>query len=559
MRKNALHLKLTQARRRWAMNLFIAYLGWTGLLLGIVGILIVCLVRLFAVPLVNPTWAMGWGGVSLLGVLVGWARKLPTLTQTALLLDERFNLKERCITLLSMAQDQDPFVDNAYQEALPHLEGIVPGERIRIRLGRQWWGVLLVWSLAGGLYWLVPQQDLLGRLREQEQRERQEAQQTQVQTTIRESASILKAQAQQLGQTDLNEELAQLNEALKQADPNLARRQVIRSLGDMAEKVERKSVLNRQTHQQLQKMLRQLRGMPQALSRQLSLALAQGKLKQAAALTRELQQKLQQGQLTDEQRHQLEQQLLDLARQLDQLAQQRRGQLAQELSQMGLNPKLAQMSPEQVRQTMQKAGLSAQQIEQMMQKMSACQSAAASASQLAQAMGAAAGGGLGDLSQMIEALDQMDAFEQQGAMSAAMLAQLRQSIHAMGQGGCYGQGLCQGTGTSDQEQKGIGLGAAGAYNVPEDEPVTYQKTKAKSETEDGPMVASWYFQGQNVKGQAQRTLQQVATEAAQQAAEAVEDHRIPKKYEAAVKGYFGQLQQGRDTEDTSAPEPSSNP
>ena len=73
------------------------------------------------------------------------------------------------------------------------------------------------------------------------------------------------------------------------------------------------------------------------------------------------------------------------------------------------------------------------------------------------------------------------------------------------------------------------------------------------------MVASWYFQGQNVKGQAQRALQQVATEAAQQAAEAVEDHRIPKKYEAAVKGYFGQLQQGHDTEDTSASEPSSNP
>ncbi len=560
MRKDTLHRKLSQARWRWAIHLFLGHLGVLGVVLGGVGVGVVCSLRLFAIPLLNVTGAIVLGMASLVGVVVWWGFKFPTLTQAALLLDERFNLKERCVTLLTLAQRQDPFVDNAYQEALPHLEQVVPKERIRIAPGRQWRGVLLVWLMVGGLYGFLPQQDWLGRLREQQQQDRQQNQQAQVQADIRNTASVIKAQAQQLDRAGLEEDLAELNAALQQADPNQARRHAIRAMGDMSQKLQQKSNQDRQALDQLKQVLRQLKGTPQALSQQLSMALAQGKFSQAAALTRQLQQQLNQGQLSPDQRRQLEQQLQDLARQLDQLTQQRQERLGEELAQMGLNPELAQMSPDKARQAMQQAGLSASQIEKMLEKMAANQSAMASASQLAQAMGAASGGGGGDLSQMIEALDQMDAFAQQGAMSAAMLAQLRQSINAMGQYMGQGQGMAMGMVTpSDMEQEGIGLGIASGFNVPEDEPVTYQKTQSQSKTQDGPVVASWYFQGQNVKGQAQRALQQVATEAAQQAAEAVEDHRIPKKYEAAVKGYFGQLQQGHDTEDTSASEPSSNP
>ena len=143
-----------------------------------------------------------------------------------------------------------------------------------------------------------------------------------------------------------------------------------------------------------------------------------------------------------------------------------------------------------------------------------------------------------DLSQAIAALDQLDAFDQEAALTAAMLAELRRNI------GCVGQGLGMAGGTSlptEQEQKGIGLSAAGGYQVPEEEPVTYQRTQAQSKTRNGPVVASWYFQGQSVKGQSLRPIEQVFAEAGQQASEAVESHRIPKKYEAAVKGYFSQM------------------
>jgi hypothetical protein len=75
---------------------------------------------------------------------------------------------------------------------------------------------------------------------------------------------------------------------------------------------------------------------------------------------------------------------------------------------------------------------------------------------------------------------------------------------------------------------------SGDYNL--------EKVKAPTEQGKGPAVASWFFKGEQVKGDAQREYQQVIQAARDNAAEAIKDNDIPRKYEGAVKKYFGELE-----------------
>ena len=59
------------------------------------------------------------------------------------------------------------------------------------------------------------------------------------------------------------------------------------------------------------------------------------------------------------------------------------------------------------------------------------------------------------------------------------------------------------------------------------------------------MIASWYFKGSQVKGEARRDFSEIMQAAKDGAAEAINDNEIPRKYEGAVKQYFGQLEEAR--------------
>ena len=70
-----------------------------------------------------------------------------------------------------------------------------------------------------------------------------------------------------------------------------------------------------------------------------------------------------------------------------------------------------------------------------------------------------------------------------------------------------------------------------------------KKTRAKSKVGEGPVIASWYFHGSQVKGEAQRDFTEVIQSARDSAAEAISENEIPRRYEEAIKNYFGRLEQ----------------
>jgi hypothetical protein len=57
------------------------------------------------------------------------------------------------------------------------------------------------------------------------------------------------------------------------------------------------------------------------------------------------------------------------------------------------------------------------------------------------------------------------------------------------------------------------------------------------------VIASWYFKDVQIKGEARRDFTEVVEAGRANAAEAISENQIPRKYEDAMKKYFGQLEQ----------------
>jgi len=83
----------------------------------------------------------------------------------------------------------------------------------------------------------------------------------------------------------------------------------------------------------------------------------------------------------------------------------------------------------------------------------------------------------------------------------------------------------------------------GPRGIDETGQTSTKKTNVKSKPGEGPNVASWYFKGTQVKGEAKREFSEVVQAARDSAAEAIDDSEIPRKYEDAVKSYFGRLEE----------------
>jgi len=132
-------------------------------------------------------------------------------------------------------------------------------------------------------------------------------------------------------------------------------------------------------------------------------------------------------------------------------------------------------------------------------------------------------------------------------LTQASLDEIRDAIACLGQGMCQGLG-CQGPFREGLSNRyGCGTGSPGKGFGPrstdEDGDTSTKKTRVKSDAKQGPIIASWYFKGSQVKGEAKRDFSEVIQSAGDGAAEAISENQIPRKYEDAVKKYFGQLEE----------------
>ena len=531
------------------LNLLLGHLGRILTLAGAGAILALCLARLAAVHVWNYPTLLSTAAAGILALLFLWLRRRPSSMQIALLIDQRLQLHERFSTALALANSTDPFARAALAEAHAAAEQIHPRALFPIRPARSWGYAGGVWLLAGVLFFALPQKDLLGRLSQRRSQQEQALAVQQAQADIRQTTRAVQMAVKQLD-ANLADELAGLERMPPDAKPETLRREAIRKLDNLADKLKKaQGEAQLDAVPMLRQMLKQLRGTPEAFSQQMRLALAQGNFSQAAEMVEQLQKQLAEGKLSEKDRQETARQLRDMGKQLQELSQ-KTDQLQKELEKQGLNKELAKLNEQELRQALQKQGLNQEQAEKLLEKARACRACQAQASQLGQAMGA--GGGENDLSgtdlaALAEQLGEMKDLSQKFQLSKETLAQIEQAAACLGQCPGLGPGRQGPWAPGAAQSSGPGTGGPGqgygARPTAQSGPTGLEKTRIEGPTGNGPVIASWYFKETQVKGAAQRDFTAVVQAARDSAAEAISDNQIPRRYEDAVKTYFGQLDQ----------------
>jgi len=538
--------KVRAVRTRCSVNVLVRQTGWVLTIAGGAATLAILSERLLAIPVLTLPVLWGFGSAAAGLVLLLWLLRFPSRMQASLLLDERLGLRERCSTTLALAQSQEPFAKAARADALRAVQRADVQKYFPIRFACNWYYGVGTWLVAMALVLFVPQKDLLGLLRQKEQQAAEAKQIDQAKSEVKETAESVKAVVKGLDAPELEEELEKLDKLSEAGTAEDVRRQAIKALGDLSEKIKQMQKNGRiEAASMLQQRLRQLRGSTDPLAQKMRMALAKGEFAQAAQILRDLQKQMAEGNLSEAKRKDLAEQLQKLAEELRKLAEQKR-ELQDELEKLGFKKDLAQLIQQQLRQALEQQGLKGELVEQLMDKMAACQGACGLCAGLAQAMGGVGLGAAGfsgdELSSAIGQLDAMESLRQQAIMLRASLDEIARYVEFLGDDMSWGLNASALPGELPNPY-GIGVNKARSRAENEEFQTATKATRAQSETGSGPLVASWYFKDMQVKGEAQRDFVEVVQAGRASAAEAISENRIPRRYEQAVKEYFSQLEE----------------
>lgn len=534
---------IAKVRRRWLVNLFLDQAALVLLIAGGVFGGAVLSHRLLAIGLNNRSYVNFFIGGTVIVVFVMWILRMPNRMEIAGTIDERLHLKDRVSSALALQyRRDDPFAQAAYLESQQTVSQARPDKHFPLRFHKLWVYTLSCWLAAGLAFMFLPQKDLLGFLKKQKQEKEQTRLVAAAKTRIKEVTASVESSIQQLNSSDLTEDMADLNSLEADAQPAEIKREAIRKLGDLNEKLkEMKNQTDMQAQMMMQQMLKQLKGSPDPLVHQLTQAMAQSQFDKASNIAGQLAQQLEKGELSEEQRRSLEEQLKTLAQQLDRLGEQNK-ELEGELDNLGLDKKLAHLDPGQLRQALKKQGLNPELIEKLMKKAQACQSAKNQCSKLGNCLNGMCAGGLSG-KELAEMLDELEGLEEQLKHMKLSQAECEWAMQRLGQGMCKGLG-CNAPG--NKPGRGIGLNPGGDWmadeSIGEAAKNDIQKTLSPSKTGEGAVIASWYFKGEQIRGEATREYGEVMQAARDNAAEAIEDKKIPKQYEKAVKEYFSEIE-----------------
>lgn len=559
--------RIRQARRRIGVNLILSGLAAALLVAAVAAVIALLLHKSLAVSVPLYPLIGSLAGLVALWVLVTWLVRRPTVPQAALAIDERMRLKERFSTTLALEKSEDPFAVASREEAYRRAAQVNVAKNFPVAAGRRWIHTGSMWAVAGLVALLMPNMDLLGRRADAARLADEQAKTREAVVDVQNKVKKVEALVQKINDPALAAELAKMPELNPETQTPELNRDALRKMGELASQLQNLTDGERaDAERMLQKMLRQMKMPTQGLSKKFSQALSRGKFSEAAQALKEMQEKLDAGEMSPEDKAAIEKEFQNLAQQLKDLAAQQK-ELQDALSQAGLSKDLASATPQQLQQAMQQAGLSSDAIQRLLQKQQACQGASQAASQLAQAMSKCAGGQKGDGQQgqpgqkgdgmspsdmagLGDQLSQLEAMQQELASARAALSELQSGMEALGDQMGGGTGDYK-TGLSDKQ--GMGSGGPGKGFGPRDtspiETTNNTPVRAPNRSKEGPIIATWSSQEEQVKGEAAATFQEAAKAGRDHAADAISDNTIPARYHGALQDYFDQLNATRKPDD----------
>jgi len=532
-----------------------------------------------------PHWGMTGAvlsGAVVFAALIWASLRAPSRLAVAQRIDDGAGLRDSLSTAMSVRSKGDGWSANVVSAAERSAD------QVKLSTALPWQTpARLSWPLIAAMavlvLWVVPVPDLFGK-------------RTQAAKLAQDAAEINKTQAEvQKAESRVLEplkkvapELASEQEKLLKQDELVAkpksteaiRRESVRRLTGMSQKIEQLMAgKDAKAGDRTKDLLRQLRSPTNGPLSEMSKELSKGNFAAAQAEMQKALDSAASGQMSAEAKEQVAEQAKELAKQLETLAKDRKD-LENKLAERGLDPKLAG-DPAALAEAMKQAdSMSQQQKDAMVNAAQAMQGASEAMQQMAQAMqqmaeGMSQGGQQGQqqaqqgAAQAAAAMQQMEGMMNDSQNLQAAMAEAKFQLAQMGQkmegGQAEGMGACEngldgqpGDGSGgkpggngqfaqgDTSQKGGGQGGPGEGDGggrgEEQAEEKWQKRKATTQLGGGPIIASTFVEGDSIRNESKASFQAVLEAKTKDAQDAIEANVIDKRFQKAVKHFFGSMQ-----------------
>jgi len=516
-----------------------------------------------------PDWAWPAGALALGLVLAGgwmWLTRRQPLA-AAIEIDHRFGLKERVSSSISMSEEErnteagQALID----DAVARVGRVDVPARFPVRPGRGILLPLLPAALAVLAFWLVPTLE------------------KPVEADTRTDSKVVKQQVKRTGEA-LKKKLAQrskeaADKGLKDAErlfkrlerqtEELAagktdRKKALAKLNDLAQKLQqRRSEIG--GSEQIRRQLNQLRDLNRGPADQFAKAVREGDFNKAKDELEKIEERFDKGDLNDEDKQKLAEQLDKMREKLEDLAAahqaaqediQDRIRQAEENGQFGEAAKLQQQLDRLARQAPQM-----QQLQQMANQLGQCAQCLKDGNlQNAQAAVQQMQGNLNDMAQQLAEMEMLDE-----AMNQLVQARNQMNCQACGGKGCeqcqggmgQGQGQGQGMGQGQKQGQGMGMGQGqgngdglgagqGQGARPESEVDTnFVDSQVRQKLGPGQAVVAGQVDGPLVKGDVEQQIQQDFDATRRGTTDPLTDRRIPRGHKQHVREYFERFKEGK--------------
>jgi hypothetical protein len=557
-----LHAQVARARRRLLFEQFLGRLVWCLLVTLSLAAVAMAVPRVVAIEGLPVDWDAWWlvgslGGGFLAAAL--WTLISPrTALDAAIEIDRRFELRERVASSLSLSpDDQASDAGRAVvNDAMRAVSRVELDDKFRVRLDRRAW-----WPLVPALAVFVLATFFDNRAAESANDPNSLAnQKKQAQTaleSLREKIAEQRKKAEERALTQAEDIFKQIEDASRDLTdkPDLDRTKAAVKLNDLAEQMEqRRQELGGKD--ELQKQLANMKDLGGGPAEKAAQAMKQGNWQQAKEEIEKLQKKLESGQLDEQAKKQLADQLQQMKDKLEaavnarqQAMEDLKKQIAQQQQQGNLakagelQKKLDQLQKQQ--QQMDRLQQMAQQMAQMQQalKQGDAQQAAAAMAKMAE-----------QLAQM-----QQDANEMQ--MLEAALDQLELAKDMMACQNCAGAGCaaCQGKGNQFANMNmggmgenmegppGMGMGRGrGIGPRPDEKNDTNQRdSQVRQQVGRGGAVFGNLVEVPNVKGEVAEQIKEQMANLGSEPADPLVDEHLPGSHREHAKTYFQAIRDGK--------------
>jgi hypothetical protein len=530
--------------RRLRFQRFLAALVWTWSIALAVVAATIGAEKLLNLTIPGPAWAP-FAVAGLVGIVISAVVSLasgPSRMEAAVALDRVFHLNERVSSALTLPADlrDTPAGRALIADAARKVADLDVAAEFGLRLPRRAW-VVLIPATTAALFlfapaWVPqiaratmtnPKIDVKAITKQTEMLTKKIASQRQAidKEKFPEAEKLLakiEKKAQELakappaGKDKLMVELNSLTDALKERQKQLG------------------------SPEQINRQLQQLKEMAnQGPADEFAKDLAKGDFKKAAEQLQKLQEKLQSGKMSENEKKALKEQLGEMAKKLNELAnlEQRKKQLEEARKNGGL-------SEQQFQREMDKLNEQAKSLKQL-QQLAGKMGKAAESLQKGDTKKAAEQLGMSQ-EQMAEMAKQLEEME---SLDSAM-AELQDAKNGMAADGTNQLGNDFnnfGMGMNQRKGMGNGLGRGrGQGDRPEapDETATYT-SKVKQQLKKGKAVSLGFTTpGKTVKGDSVIDVQGEIDAGTGSVADALSNQKIPKSLEKHIRSYYDQLNKG---------------